>query len=110
MQAFPVGSDSIYSSRTSDPSRDSRSQHQRSQSESPDLKLDLSRASVKNPAADQLRQELSSMKSLVSKLEHVRGSDGEQSQAFTVGGDGEKMEVAEESKRRSSLQRWVTIV
>ncbi|KAG0590862.1 hypothetical protein KC19_1G131900 [Ceratodon purpureus] len=100
--AFSVDSDNISSPETPPLFM---SHHQKSRSESPDYKTDISRGSVSNPAVEQLRQELSSMKFLVSKLEHVRGSDGEQSQASSVRGDEEKMGAAEEFQPRVSLQR-----
>lgn len=57
----------------------------------------LRTASLKNPAVDKMRQELSSLKSLVSKLGHVRGSDGEQSRSSSVAGDDD---AAEETNLR----------
>lgn len=101
MQEFSVGSDSISSPKT--PTH-FKSHYQRSTSESPGYNSDTSRGSVKNPAVDQLRQELSSLKSLVSKLEHVSGSE-----ASGNGDDEEKMTVAEESKPHGSLLRLVML-
>lgn len=40
--------------------------------------------SVKNPAADKMRQELVSLKSLVSKLEHVRAIDDDVTEEINV--------------------------
>ena len=101
LQEFPVDSESTSFLETTPLFK---WHHQRSKSESPNFKLDMSSGSVKNLAVDQLRQELSSLKSLVSKLEHVRSNDGEQSQESSVS-DKKKMEVAEDSKPCTSIFR-----
>lgn len=60
---------------------------------------DFRGSSLKNPSVDKMRNELYSLKSLVSKLEHVRGNDGEQSQTSSIAGDNE-VEVFEERTSR----------
>ncbi|KAG0590846.1 hypothetical protein KC19_1G130900 [Ceratodon purpureus] len=88
-KAFPVGSDSAHDvvNGNLSPETAARSllHHQGSMSQSPDLKSDIFRGSFMDPAVGKLRQELSSLDSFVSKLEHVRSSDGDQSQAPSPG-------------------------
>ena len=60
-----------------------------------DLKTELYEVPAQNVAVDHLKQELSSLKFLVSKLEHVRVGDGGGLQTSVVG-DGEITEVVEQ--------------
>lgn len=60
-----------------------------------EIKTELYEVPAQNVAVDHLKQELSSLKFLVSKLEHVRRGDGGGLQTL-VAGDGEITEVTEQ--------------
>jgi hypothetical protein len=59
--------------------------------------------SVRNPAADKMRQELVSLKSLVSKLEHVRAIDDDVTEEINLprrAGDDEELLMEDNAVQR----------